>query len=109
MFVPLFSLCQKVAKSMVDKGIEGSIILNSSVGGLIGFPDMAAYGASKAGGSTSRSMANDLRDHKIRVNAVAPGGIDTPMLHKYLEKFEDRRLNMESNGTSTLNGETRST
>tara|TARA_B100000676_G_scaffold190430_1_gene187301 strand:+ start:3331 stop:4095 length:765 start_codon:yes stop_codon:yes gene_type:complete len=86
-----FLLCQKVAKSMVDKGIEGSIILNSSVGGLIGFPDMAAYGASKAGvAQLSRSMANDLRDHKIRVNAVAPGGIDTPMPHKYLEKFEDR-------------------
>ena len=84
-------ICQKVAKSMVDKGIEGSIILNSSVGGLIGFPDMAAYGASKAGvAQLSRSMANDLRDHKIRVNAVAPGGIDTPMPHKYLEKFEDR-------------------
>ena len=52
---------------------------------------MAAYGASKAGvAQLSRSMANDLRDHKIRVNAVAPGGIDTPMPHKYLEKFEDR-------------------
>ncbi len=86
-----FLLCQKVARSMVDKGIEGSIILNSSVGGLIGFPDMAAYGASKAGvAQLSRSMANDLRDYKIRVNAVAPGGIDTPMPHKYLEKFEDR-------------------
>lgn len=86
-----FLLCQKVARSMVDKGVEGSIILNSSVGGLIGFPDMAAYGASKAGvAQLSRSMANDLRDHKIRVNAVAPGGIDTPMPHKYLEKFEDR-------------------
>lgn len=86
-----FLLCQKVARSMVDKGIKGSIILNSSVGGLIGFPDMAAYGASKAGvAQLARSMANDLRDHKIRVNAVAPGGIDTPMPHKYLEKFEDR-------------------
>ncbi len=86
-----FLLSQKVARSMVDKGIEGSIILNSSVGGLLGFPDMAAYGASKAGvAQMARSMANDLREHKIRVNAVAPGGIDTPMPHKYLEKFEDR-------------------
>lgn len=86
-----FFLCQKVARSMVDKGIEGSIILNSSVGGLLGFPDMAAYGASKAGvAQMARSMANDLKEHRIRVNAVAPGGIDTPMPHKYLEKFEDR-------------------
>ena len=86
-----FLLCQKVAHKMVDKGDGGSIILNSSVGGLVGFPDMAAYGASKAGvAQLARSMANDLRDHQIRVNAVAPGGIDTPMPHKYLEKFEDR-------------------
>lgn len=86
-----FLLCQRVARQMVEQGDGGSIILNSSVGGLVGFPDMAAYGASKAGvAQLARSMANDLRDHQIRVNAVAPGGIDTPMPHKYLEKFEDR-------------------
>lgn len=86
-----FLLCQRVARQMVEQGEGGSIILNSSVGGLVGFPDMAAYGASKAGvAQLARSMANDLRDHQIRVNAVAPGAIDTPMPHKYLEKFEDR-------------------
>ncbi len=86
-----FLLCQRVARQMVEQGGGGSIILNSSVGGLVGFPDMAAYGASKAGvAQLARSMANDLRDHQVRVNAVAPGGIDTPMPHKYLEKFEDR-------------------
>jgi dihydroanticapsin dehydrogenase len=86
-----FLLCQRVARQMVEQGDGGSIILNSSVGGLVGFPDMAAYGASKAGvAQLARSMANDLRDHQIRVNAVAPGAIDTPMPHKYLEKFEDR-------------------
>ena len=86
-----FLLCQRVARQMVEQGDGGSIILNSSVGGLVGFPDMAAYGASKAGvAQLARSMANDLRDHQIRVNAIAPGAIDTPMPHKYLEKFEDR-------------------
>jgi len=86
-----FLLSQRVARRMVDQGGGGSIIHNSSVGGLVGFPDMAAYGASKAGvAQLARSMANDLKDHQIRVNAVAPGGIDTPMPHKYLEKFEDR-------------------
>tara|TARA_Y100000588_G_scaffold389137_1_gene491156 strand:- start:327 stop:1094 length:768 start_codon:yes stop_codon:yes gene_type:complete len=86
-----FLLCQRVAHHMVEQGDGGSIILNSSVGGLVGFPDMAAYGASKAGvAQLARSMANDLKEHQIRVNAVAPGAIDTPMPHKYLEKFEDR-------------------
>ena len=57
----------------------------------MGFRDMAAYGASKAGlAQLARSMASDLREHGIRVNAIAPGAIDTPMPHKYLEKFEDR-------------------
>ena len=86
-----FLLSQKVAQAMVDTQTHGSIILNSSVGGLVGFPDMAAYGASKAGvAQLARSMANDLKDYKIRVNAVAPGAINTAMPHKYLEKFEDK-------------------
>ncbi len=86
-----FLLSQRVARRMVEQGGGGSIIHNSSVGGLVGFPDMAAYGASKAGvAQLARSMANDLKDHGIRVNAVAPGAIDTPMPRKYVEKFEDR-------------------
>ncbi|MGE0858035.1 MAG: SDR family NAD(P)-dependent oxidoreductase [Gammaproteobacteria bacterium] len=86
-----FLLAQKAARQMVAQGGGGSIIHNSSVGGLVGFPDMAAYGASKAGvAQLARSMANDLRQWGIRVNAVAPGAIDTPMPHKYLEKFPNR-------------------
>ena len=85
-----FLLSQKAARHMVTQGDGGSIIHNSSVGGLVGFPDMAAYGASKAGiAQLARSMANDLKAHNIRVNAVAPGAIDTPMPHKYLEKFDN--------------------
>lgn len=86
-----FLLSQRVARQMVKQGGGGSIIHNSSVGGLVGFPDMAAYGASKAGvAQLARSMANDLRQWHIRVNAVAPGAIDTPMPHRYLEKFPNR-------------------
>jgi len=86
-----FLLSQRAARQMVAQGGGGSIIHNSSVGGLVGFPDMAAYGASKAGlAQLARSMANDLKAYGIRVNAVAPGAIDTPMPHKYLEKFANR-------------------
>lgn len=86
-----FLLAQRVARVMVEQGDGGSIIHNSSVGGLVGFPDMAAYGASKAGvAQLARSMANDLREHGIRVNAVAPGAIDTPMPRKYVEKFDNK-------------------
>ena len=86
-----FLLSQKAARHMVAQGDGGSIIHNSSVGGLVGFPDMAAYGASKAGiAQLARSMANDLKAHNVRVNAVAPGAIDTPMPHRYLEKFDNK-------------------
>jgi len=86
-----FRLSQLAAREMVKVG-GGSIIHNSSTGGLVGFPDMAAYGASKGGvAQLARSMANDLVSYGIRVNAICPGAIDTPMPHKYLEKVEDKQ------------------
>ena len=88
-----FRLCQLVAQQMVAQGQGGSIINNSSTGGLIGFPDMSGYGMSKAGvAQLARSLANDLKEYKIRVNAICPGAIDTPMPHKYLEKFADQKM-----------------
>ena len=88
-----FRLTQLVAQRMADQGDGGSIINNSSTGGIIGFPDMSGYGMSKAGvAQLARSLANDLKEHKIRVNAICPGAIDTPMPHKYLEKFADKKM-----------------
>ena len=100
-----FLLSQRVARTMVERDKGGSIIHNSSVGGLVGFPDMAAYGASKAGvAQLARSMANDLKDYGIRVNAVAPGAIDTPMPHRYLEKFEDKEAIWKAMEAAHLTG-----
>ena len=100
-----FLLSQQVARQMVAQGGGGSNIHNSSVGGLVGCPDMAAYGASKAGvAQLARSMANDLKAWGIRVNAVAPGAIDTPMPHKYLEKFPDRDANWKAMEQAHLSG-----
>lgn len=60
-----------------------SIVLNTSVAGVKGFPDFSVYAASKAGlRSLARSFSTELVSRGIRVNAVAPGPIDTPIYNK---------------------------
>jgi NAD(P)-dependent dehydrogenase (short-subunit alcohol dehydrogenase family) len=58
----------------------GSIILTASIGGSKGFEGVSVYGATKAAiRSFARSWTVDLKHRKIRVNAVSPGPIATPM------------------------------
>jgi NAD(P)-dependent dehydrogenase (short-subunit alcohol dehydrogenase family) len=58
----------------------GSIILTASVNASKGFGAMSVYSATKAAvRSFARSWTVDLKHHKIRVNAVSPGPIETPM------------------------------
>ena len=58
----------------------GSIILTASVGGSKGFEGVSVYAATKAAiRSFARSWTVDLKPRKIRVNAVSPGAIFTPM------------------------------
>lgn len=77
--VGAFSISREVAKRMAA-GRGGSIVHIASVSGLIGNKGRSAYGATKAAlVNLTQVMANELARHKIRVNCVCPGPIETQL------------------------------
>lgn len=75
-----FALCQAVSRRMQQDG-GGAIVNLSSGSGLKANAGRAAYGASKAGVEMmSKVMAVELATSGIRVNTVAPGPIETPLV-----------------------------
>jgi NAD(P)-dependent dehydrogenase (short-subunit alcohol dehydrogenase family) len=71
------------ARAMKAQGSGGSIINTASVAGLSGGDGPQAYSASKAAViNLTRATAVELAADKIRVNAICPGGILTPLLHR---------------------------
>ena len=76
------------AQAMVAGG-GGSIINMSSLAGLVGFPGLSAYCASKSGVVLmTKAAAVELRPAGIRVNALCPAFIDTPMQQRAMNVFD---------------------
>ncbi|WP_454813370.1 SDR family oxidoreductase [Labrys neptuniae] len=74
---------QECARSMIARGKKGAIVNVSSISSSIGFADHAAYCASKGAlDSLTTVMANELGRQGIRVNAICPTVILTPMAVK---------------------------
>lgn len=84
-------------RQMLQQDSGGAIVNCSSVAGLIGLPNIPAYVASKHGViGLTRTAALEYAKSAIRVNAVCPGAIQTPMLDRYMEGSKKGREMMEA-------------
>jgi NAD(P)-dependent dehydrogenase (short-subunit alcohol dehydrogenase family) len=83
-------LAMKHEVSAMLKNGGGTIVNNSSVGGLVGFPGVGVYVASKhAVIGLTKTAALEYAAQGIRVNAVSPGGIETPMFDRFTVAIGD--------------------
>lgn len=90
-----FALAKAFANPRVYAGSQGSIVFVSSIMGLVGSPASVGYSLSKgAMNAMTRSLALEYSKKQIRVNAVAPGFVRTPMFEKtrmsWKKEQEDR-------------------
>jgi NAD(P)-dependent dehydrogenase (short-subunit alcohol dehydrogenase family) len=77
---------QKALPLMPD---GGSIVLNASIVSILGRPAMSVYSATKAAvRSFARTWTSDLKDRRIRVNALSPGPVDTPAVDNLVGSSE---------------------
>jgi NAD(P)-dependent dehydrogenase (short-subunit alcohol dehydrogenase family) len=82
-----FLVCQAAIPHLLDGG--GSIVNIASNAGLMGQPYSAAYCASKGGVvNLTRALADEYLKRNIRVNAIAPGGIETPLQNEFTKMPE---------------------
>jgi len=104
-YAPLGAIGEELYDSIFDINIKGvlftvqkalpllpdgaSVILNASIVASKGFSSNSVYSASKAAvRSFARTWTTDLKDRRIRVNAVSPGSTDTPGLNELLASSE---------------------
>ncbi len=90
-----FLVGQAVARGMVEDGTHGAIVNVSSAGQKVAAPNLTHYCVAKAGVEMlTKQMALELAPHKIRVNSIAPGLIETDLNRADIARddFRERRL-----------------
>lgn len=92
-------LCMKYEIPEMLKHGKGSIVNCSSIAGLVGFEKIPAYVASKHGViGLTETAALEFAKKNIRVNAVCPGAIHTPMLDRFTEGHEEQMASQDPMG-----------
>lgn len=92
-----FLCCQATLRRMRDEGTGGAIVTMSSDYAVMAVPGGAAYCAAKAAiHSLTKSIAQEFAPDGIRINALGPGPIDTPILRsgRTEEEYEQARLRL---------------
>ncbi|MFQ9510014.1 MAG: SDR family NAD(P)-dependent oxidoreductase [Lachnospiraceae bacterium] len=90
--VGAFALSKALFPHMKEKN-KGSILFQASMASYIGQPEIAGYATAKAGYlGLVHTLASEGGPYNVRVNAIAPGWIETPMFHQATDK-DSVRLN----------------
>jgi NAD(P)-dependent dehydrogenase (short-subunit alcohol dehydrogenase family) len=89
----VFLTCQAAARQMVKQGGGGRIISIASINAFRGVENLVSYNAAKAGVvEMTKTMAVELAQHGITVNAIAPAQIDTRLTRTLPEDARQRRI-----------------
>jgi NAD(P)-dependent dehydrogenase (short-subunit alcohol dehydrogenase family) len=87
----VFICCREAVRQMLaQQPAGGSVVLTSSISGLVGIPGQAPYAPSKgAVVEMTRQLAIEYAQRGIRVNCICPGTVETPLLQQALEMAAD--------------------
>ena len=89
--ISVFALTRACARGMIGRQ-RGSIILISSMAAIFGIDRVVAYGTSKTAlTGLMNSLVTEYSAHNVRINAIAPGWINSEMFHKAINSDPDRK------------------